>query len=520
MRSTPSGARRISGKVRVRLHQGTATVTGVQSPFGLYSEALATYGKGDVFDHQAAGGFIKLHGLPLEMVRPRVNHMLQWGGRFSAPPDRALLQFGSSLEEDLVLAPFDVQCSRAHVAALKAGGIIGDADAQELTDALGAVAAEIAKGAFPHFARSTGAEDVHGAIDARVRELAPKAGELLHAGRSRNDQVATTLLLYCADRAAQGRATAAAIASKFCELASTELEARTLVAATTHWQPAQPVLLAFWLCAAAEPFLRDARRFAAANAQTLTSCPLGSAAVAGSSFPLDRNAAANALGFCGPSRNAMDAVGNRDAALDVAHACVRALVSASRVCEEFVLWSTPQFGYVRIGDRASTGSSLMPQKRNPDPLELVRATAAASAGGFAGALATLSGMALSYHRDLQITKSAIIATVERALISLDAFLRVLAHVEFNRARMTALAGEGFTVATDVADALIAQGCTAREAHEQVGESVRASENGGTPPDWPSACDSVEGKVTSGSTNPGAVRDALKSLQAELAGLLR
>lgn len=440
---------------------------------------------------------------------------LQWGGRFGAPPDPALLQFGSSLEEDLVLAPFDVRCSQGHLAALRGGGIIDDSDAAQLHGALEKVAAEIASGAFALFARSTGAEDIHGAIDARVRELAPAAGEMLHAGRSRNDQVATTLLLYCADRAARGRQLTARIAARLASFAAEELQAGTLLAATTHWQPAQPVLLAFWLCAAAEPFVRDARRFTGVQAESLAYAPLGSAALAGSSLPLDRQASAAALGFDAPSRNAMDAVGNRDTALDLAHACVRALISASRICEELIVWCTPNFGYVRLGDQASTGSSLMPQKRNPDPFELVRATSAALIGRFAGALATCSGAALSYHRDLQVTKSAAIATVEQALAALDAFLLALGHVQFNRGRMTALAGEGFTVATDVADALIAKGATAREAHAAVGAAILANERDGAPLDWPDARASVEGKATSGSTHPGAVRDALASLQRQL-----
>jgi argininosuccinate lyase len=448
-----------------------------------------------------------------------VSDSLQWGGRFSAPPDPALLQFGSSLEEDLVLAPFDVRCSHGHVEALEGGGIITSAQAQHLHAALQTISSEIEGGSFARFARRTGAEDVHGAIDARVRELAPDAGEMLHAGRSRNDQVATTLLLYCADRAQTLQRGCAQIAAQFLSCAAEELDAGTLLAATTHWQPAQPVLLAFWLCAAAESFVRDAHRFAAVRRQALSYCPLGSAAVAGSSLPLDRAAAASALGFNAPSRNAMDAVGNRAAALDLAHAVVRAVMSASRICEELVIWCTPNFGYVRLGDEASTGSSLMPQKRNPDPLELVRGTSASLIGRFAGALATCSGIALSYHRDLQVTKSAVIATVEEGAGALNAFSRALSHLKFNRGRMTALAGEGFTVATDVADRLIANGSSAREAHAAVGSSILASERDGTPLNWPDARESVSGKTTSGSTQPGAVRETLHALQAHVRELL-
>jgi argininosuccinate lyase len=441
-----------------------------------------------------------------------VSSALQWGGRFSVPPDPELIRFGSSLAEDLVLAPFDVRCSLAHVAALRDGGIIAPDDAENLTTALHAVASEIENGDFERYAREANAEDIHGAIDARVRELASSAGETLHSGRSRNDQVATTLLLYVAARAARGKELALRIAGQFASRAAAELERGTLLAATTHWQPAQPVLLAFWLCAAAEPFVRDAQRFASVATGATAFCPLGSGAVAGSSLPLSRASSAAELGFAKPSRNAMDAIGNRDVALDLAHACVRAVVDASRICEEVILWCTPAFGYARLGDAASTGSSLMPQKRNPDPFELVRGTAANLNGKFAGALGTLSGLALSYHRDLQITKAAVIAIVEEALAALNAFSLALEHLEFNGERMTAVAGEQYTVATDVADALIRSGVSARDAHSRVGSAILAHERDGAPLNWPDARGSVEGKATSGSTSPPAVAQALADLQ--------
>jgi argininosuccinate lyase len=212
----------------------------------------------------------------------------------------------------------------------------------------------------------------------------------------------------------------------------------------------------------------------------------------------------------------MDAIGNRDAALDLAHAFVRALVNASRLCEELVVWCTPNFGYVRLGDEASTGSSLMPQKRNPDPFELVRAISADAVGRYAGALASVNGVALSYHRDLQVTKRAVIGIVEQGVEALRAFALALEHVHFNRARMTALAGEGFTVATDVADALIAKGATAREAHAAVGEDILAHEREGRALNWPDARASVEGKATIGSTQPAAVHESLAALQADIA----
>jgi len=440
---------------------------------------------------------------------------LQWGGRFKEAPDPELIAFGSSLDEDLVLAPFDVACSQAHVAALVGGGIISAAQALDLNAALNMIAREVAAGTFVAFAQAGTFEDVHGAIDARVREITA-AGESLHAGRSRNDQVATTLLLYARGRAARGRALCAGIAKRALARAREELAAGTLVAGTTHWQPAQPVLLAFWLGALAEMFARGARRFARVEEDAARFCPLGSGALSGSSLRLDRAAAASALGFGAPSRNAMDAIGTRDVALDLAHACVRAVVDASRASEEFVIWCTPAFGYARLGDSASTGSSLMPQKRNPDPFELVRSQAAALNGTYAGAVGTTAGIALSYHRDLQTTKALAIGIVEKGLATLGAFARAFDALAFDRERMGARAGDGYTVATDLADALIAGGESARDAHATIGRAVAEAEANGTPlhPTFDAEA-SVRAKKTVGSTSPAAVAAALESLENEL-----
>jgi argininosuccinate lyase len=453
---------------------------------------------------------------------------LQWGGRFASAPDAALLAFGSSLAGDLVLAPFDVRCSRAHVAAL--GPVLPAGDAAALHAALDLVAAEIDDGSFAAWATTHGFEDVHGAIDARVRDHAGVAGERLHAGRSRNDQVATTLLLYARDRAVRGARLALDVAALIEDRAESALEHRTLLAATTHWQPAQPVLLAFWLDAAAQSFVRAAERFARVAADAARFCPLGSAALAGSSLPLDRAAAARALGFAAPTRNALDSVGDRDVALDLLHAAMRAAVAASRPSEELVIWATPAFGYVRLDDAASTGSSLMPQKRNPDPFELVRAAGARAIGAYTGALASTNGIALSYHRDLQETKAHVIEGTEAALTALDAFRRAFAHVHFIESAMTAHAGDGYTVATDLADALILAGATAREAHGAVGERVLLAEEQGRPLDPSDVAalgvpaipvdplGSVLGKRTAGSTHPDAVAASLAATREAIAGL--
>jgi argininosuccinate lyase len=463
-------------------------------------------------------------------------HARQWGGRFAEPPDPALHAYGSSLEDDLILAPFDVRCSHAHVEALAGGGIVTAACAAELHAALDTVLAEIESGAFSSIARASDAEDIHGAIDARVRELCAggDSGPRLHAGRSRNDQVATTLALYSRDRAFAGIERARSIASHLIERARTELEAGTLMAASTHWQPAQPVLLAFWLAAAAESFVRASERFLHAETQSLRFCPLGSAAVAGSSLPLDREAAARALGFDAPSSNALQSVGSRDTLLDVGDAYVRAAVDASRVAGELVIWCTPAFGYARAGDRSSTGSSAMPQKRNPDPFELVRGGASELVGYYTGALSSLCGLALSYHRDLQQTKRLALQAIERGVALLDAFELALRDVSFNRARMTASAGTGYTVATDVADALVSAGIDTRRAHHLVGTSVATAEAEGRDLDdrdlahlakvagvEPFAValdprDAVAAKRTAGSTAPNAVAASLDALERRLA----
>ncbi|MEA2719068.1 MAG: argininosuccinate lyase [Candidatus Eremiobacteraeota bacterium] len=457
-------------------------------------------------------------------------HELQWGGRFATAPDAALLAFGSSLREDLFIAPWDVRCSCGHVAALASGGVIGADDAASLRAALDRVASEIADGSFAARAVQGDFEDVHGAIDARVRAHAGKAGELLHAGRSRNDQVATTLLLYARDAAADGARTALDIAALCEERASDALQRRTLLAATTHWQPAQPVLLAFWLDAVAQSFVRAAERFTRVARDATRYCPLGSAALAGSSLPLDRAAAARELGFDEPSRNALDAVGDRDVVLDLLNAAVRASVTASRASEELVIWATPAFGYVRLDDAASTGSSLMPQKRNPDPFELVRGHGARAIGTYAGALASVNGVALSYHRDLQETKSQVLSGVSAALAAIDAFRRAFAHVHFRHDVMTARASDGYTVATDLADAMILAGATAREAHRAVGERVLIAEDRGRPLDQDDAkalgipcapvdaLGSVLAKRTTGSTHPDMVGASIAATRKAIAAL--
>ena len=461
---------------------------------------------------------------------------LQWGGRFRSAPDPALLAFGSSFEDDLLLARFDVETSRAHVRALTGGEVIAQDTAETLERALDRVAAEIDDGSFAIWARKGAFEDIHGAIDARVRELDEEAGGWLHAGRSRNDQVATTLSLYAAARARDGMARVTTIAIALVARARNALAEGSVLAGTTHGQPAQPILLAFWLQAAAEPFVRGARRFASVAKEAMEAMPLGSGALAGSCLPLDRLAAARYLGFARPSRNALDAVGTRDALFACADAWATSCVPASRIAAEIVHWASPLLGYVRIGDASASGSSLMPQKRNPDIFELVRAGTQRVLGDARTAWSASAPLALSYHRDLQESKQSAIAAIERAESILKAFARAFADLEFDVVEMERRATLGYTLATDLADALILHGLDARRAHRLAGERVALAEAQGRPFDASDlralgtqvgvealeapldARAGVRAKATDGSTSPEAVADALDELEKELSVL--
>jgi argininosuccinate lyase len=284
-------------------------------------------------------------------------------------------------------------------------------------------------------------------------------------------------------------------------------------------------------------FARCARRFQRVSGDAARFSPLGSGAVSGSTLPLDRALSAAQLGFAAPSRNALDAIGDRDVALDLLSAAARGVIAASRVSEELVIWCTPAFGYARLDDEASTGSSLMPQKRNPDPFELVRGNASRVTGALAGALGTVTGVALSYHRDLQETKSLVIRGTERALATLDAFERAFRHVRWNAEAMEARANDGYVVATDLADALIASGVSARHAHAAIGNAVARADAEGRPLDATDLAtigaeagltgplhapldphSSIHAKRTAGSTHPAEVRAAIEDLERELESL--
>jgi len=375
-----------------------------------------------------------------------------------------LERFSSSLAIDYELYPYDLAGSVAHARGLRAAGIITPAQLTAIERGLRRVKRELGDGAF-EFAESD--EDIHTAIERRLTEITP-AGARLHAGRSRNDQVALDLRLYC--RAAAS----AAIAALAGVVTALSAKARThndwAMPGYTHLQRAQPVTLGHHLLAHAEPLLRDAERFRASYASADES-PLGSGALAASTLPLRREAVARTLGLARITTNSIDAVSDRDFALDLLHACVSASLHLSRLAEDVVLWSSSEFGFVLLTDEISTGSSLMPQKKNPDVAELLRGRTGRAIGGFVALATVLKGLPLAYDRDLQEDKEAIFAAVDSTLGSLEAAALLVERLSFDRARMAAAAQDPGLLATDAAEKLVGEGVAFRKAHEQVGRAV-------------------------------------------------
>jgi argininosuccinate lyase len=319
-------------------------------------------------------------------------------------------------------------------------------------------------------------EDIHTAIERRLTELTP-AGASLHAGRSRNEQIALDLRLYCRESA---QVAAGVLATVVDELAAkAEAYADVPMPGYTHLQRAQVVTVGHHLLAHAEPLLRDMDRFAMAD-DTADQMPLGSGALAGSTLSLDRNVMARELGFRRLTDNSMDAVSDRDFALDLVYACVSASIHLSRLAEDIVLWATSEFGFLKLADEIATGSSLMPQKKNPDIAELIRGRAGRSLGAFVSLAALLKGLPLTYNRDLQEDKYALFAAVENALQSGEAAIELVEHLEFDRERLAAAAADPMLRATDAAEELVRTGTPFRKAHEEVGRLIR---DGGFEPPW-------------------------------------
>jgi argininosuccinate lyase len=395
--------------------------------------------------------------------------MRTWGGRFSGETDARVADFTRSIEIDAALAADDIAGSIAHVRGLGRAGIFTPDDVKTLTDGLLALAQDAAAGLLEW---DPALEDVHMNLEAALAaKVGPLAGRL-HTGRSRNDQVATDLRLWT--RRAIDDLAEALLDFERALVGLAEREGTAVLPGTTHIQPAQPVLFAHHLLAYVEMAERDRGRLADARVRVDVS-PLGSGALAGAGFPLDRVAVARELGFDSVTANSLDAVSDRDFVVETLAAIALGMVHLSRLAEEITWWSNPRFGFVRVADAFSTGSSMMPNKKNPDPAELVRGRAARVIGELTGALTMLKGLPLAYQRDLQES----VAPLFDAVAVYDASLRVMAGLietlTVDAERMRAAATEGYTTATAVTDALVRRGVPFRTAHHIVGSLVAQSE---------------------------------------------
>ena len=396
-----------------------------------------------------------------------------WDGRFQSPAADAALALSASLEIDLPLAEHDVEASRAHVAELCRLGLLAADDADRLDVALVSISGQLADGSF---AWRPEHEDIHMNVEAAVIDaVGPELGGMLQAGRSRNDEIVTD------ERRWLARITAGLIEDvadlRSVLLTRAEAETTTILPAHTHTQPAQPILLAHHLLAYVEMLDRDTGRLRDASRRADRS-PAGSGAVAGSGLPLDRHRVAAALGFGGVTDNSVDAVSDRDYVLETVSALAILVGHLSRLAGELVLWSTPYVGFARLDDAFSSGSSMLPNKRNPDSTELVRARAARVAGNLMTLHSLMRGLPLAYHRDLQETRPQMFDAVESTRLCLEVMTGVMDSVAFDQGRMRAAAERGHARALILADRLVARGVAFREAHRRVGSLVATAEASG------------------------------------------
>ncbi len=425
------------------------------------------------------------------------------GGRLPDGVDQAMQELGSSVDVDQELWREDIAGSIAHARGLAEAGVIGESEASVLVDGLERVAKEIEGGTFTW---DPVKEDVHMNIEARLVELCGPVGGKLHTGRSRNDQVATDLRLWTRRKLAETQTALEVLARAIIERAESELQ--TLMPAYTHLQRAQPSRLSHHLLAWQEMLWRDRGRLADAGAR-LEECPLGAGAVAGSGFPLDRDAVAASLGFVRPMRNSIDATASRDFLMEVGSALAILGVHLSRIGEEVVIWSSAEFGFMTLDDRFATSSSMMPQKKNPDVAELVRGKAARLIGSVTSLYVLEKSLPFGYGRDLQEDKRPIMDAFECALLSLRALAGALTTARFNADRLRAALDGGHVCATDLADFLVQQGVPFRDAHHVVGGLVREAEArgvqlGGLPPDVLAAAHpSLVGEELAAALDPAA-----------------
>ncbi len=386
-----------------------------------------------------------------------------WSGRLEGGLDPVILAFSASLDVDRRLLPHDLRASAVHVRMLARQGLIDEALAARIVDALGAVEVE------PDAAD----EDVHSAIERLLGDLGPA----VHAGRSRNDQVQTAMRLWVMD--ASDRAAAAVRELGLALVERARADGGAVMPGYTHGQRAQPIWLGQHLAAHGWALTRDLRRLSQVRGAA-DCCPLGAGALAGSSLPLDPDWVAQELGFSSRFENPLDAVADRDYVSGLVYAAAVCMVHLSRFAEELVLWTSAEYGFAELDDSAATGSSMMPQKKNPDAAELTRGKAGTAVGRLAGLLATLKGLPLAYNRDLQEDKRAAFDQFDDLMGALASITVCVRGLRFDTERMAAAAGDGLTVATDVAEQLVREGVPFREAHHQVAARVAAGERFGSP----------------------------------------
>ena len=452
-----------------------------------------------------------------------------WGGRFGEDPDEALRAFTTSLPYDRRLWPYDVRVSLVHARLLERAGLVSPEQAERIVEGLEAVARELGSAGLGPQAPD---EDVHSAIERLLVERIGADGQRLHTGRSRNDQVATDLRMFVRD--ATDALDGACGRLQEALLRRAEEEAETPMPGLTHLQPAQPVTLGHHLMAYVAMLFRDRERLREAR-RRCNRLPLGAGALAGSGFALDREWAAGELGFEGLCENSMDAVSDRDFVAEFLFACALVMVHLSRLGEEMVIWNHPLFGFIELPDRLATGSSMMPQKKNPDAAELMRGRAGRVLGHLAGFLATLKGLPLTYNRDLQEDKEPVFDAFDQTHLAVEMARRLVEGVRFRRDRMRQACGDDL-LATELADYLARKGVPFREAHHEVGRIVAYALSAGKPlgrlsleelrsfsshfgPDvmeWLKLEAALARRRVSGGTAPQAVREAIAAARARLA----
>ena len=453
-----------------------------------------------------------------------------WGGRFAAGPDAIMQAINASIGFDRRLAPQDIRGSRAHAAMLAATGILSDSDASAIGEGLLTVLLEIEAGIFPFRVEY---EDIHMNVEARLAELIGDPAGRLHTARSRNDQVALDFRLWVRDQCDAAIAGVGALMRAF--LAQAEAGADWVMPGFTHLQVAQPVTWGHHMMAYVEMLARDRGRFADARAR-MNECPLGAAALAGTSFPIDRQMTAAALGFDRPTANSLDSVSDRDFALEFLSAASICAMHLSRFAEELVIWSSAQFRFVRLSDRWTTGSSIMPQKKNPDAAELLRAKLGRILGATVALFTVMKGLPLTYSKDMQEDKEQVFDAADSLMLGLAAMTGMVGDMTANRDVLAAAAGAGFSTATDLADWLVRRlGLPFREAHHVTGRLVAMAEAKGC--DLPELSmsemtsvhaginqevysvlgvqNSVQSRTSLGGTAPARVRDEIARWKGKL-----